>query len=172
MIRHIQEYYLKERSSGLTAAIAGIVILAISIYIFQTCEPGGFLKGFSYTLCCLSLLMVLAGICTVIYNDYRLRKISELRNIDEASLQVSEIARMKKAMAYSYTGGIVLFAAMTTVGLALAVIATSALLKGVGAGMMVMGILGLGAERIAMLRNSRYLENIRSYRTQRAPTPG
>ena len=169
MIRHIQEYYLKERNSGLTAAIAGVMIFAISIYIFQTCEPAGFLKGFSYTLCCLSLLMVLAGLITVIFNNYRIRKTSELRHMDETSLREAEITRMEKVMSYSYTGGIVLFAALSTVGLALAVIASSALLKGVGAGMMVMGILGLGAERVSMLRNSRHLQNIRSHRVASAP---
>lgn len=164
MIRHIQEYYLKERNSGIIAAIAGMLILAVSIYIFQTCEPAGFMKGFSYTLCCLSLLMVLAGISTVIYNNYRIRKTSELQYMDEASLQAAEVSRMEKVMAYSFTGGIILFTAMALSGLALAVITASGLLKGVGAGMMVMGILGLGAERISMHRNSRHLQNIRAHR--------
>lgn len=162
MIRQIQEYYLKERNSGRTAAIFGFVILISSVYVYSNCAPGGFMKGFSYTLCCLSLLMFITGIITVIYNNYRIRKTMALSHLDDATLKNAEITRMQKAMAYSYTGGLILFSATVICGLALAIITGSELLKGVGTGMIIMGILGVMAERVSMQRNARYLETLRS----------
>jgi len=161
VIEHIQNYYISERNGSAMAAATGVVFLIISFLLWRFSDAGSISKGIAYSLLGAGLFFTVAGIGVVIHNS---TKITETKNIKapiEAQLQQSEIERMKKVIASSYTIPLLMFSALLIIGLLLILITRQEVWKGVAIGLLITGTLGHSTEAFSMKNNNAYLMKIK-----------
>ena len=68
---------------------------------------------------------------------------------------------MEKVMATAYIGGLATFSFALVLGVLLSLISKRQILKGLGIGLLLFGIIGVSLEFISMKRNRQYLEEIK-----------
>jgi len=161
VIEHIQNYYISERNGSAMAAATGAVFLIVSFLLWRFSDAGSISKGIAYSLLGAGLFFTVAGIGVVIHNN---TKITETKNIKapiEAQLQQSEIERMEKVIASSYTIPLSMFSALLIIGLLLILITRQEVWKGVAIGLLITGTLGHSTEAFSMKNNNVYLMKIK-----------
>ena len=161
MKEHILQYYTSEKQGAAWGIALGLIFIAVAIWLWRTAGNASLQRGLGYTLLGAGALIVLVTIITVFYNNRRILHTKEMPVASNTDLQRSEVSRMEKVMATAYIGGLVTFSVAAIAGIALLAFAQKLLLKGVGLGLLLFGLLGIGVELFSMKRNRQYLEEVR-----------
>lgn len=161
MKEHILQYYASEKQGAAWGIALGVVFIAVAVWLWRTAGNASLQRGLGYALLSAGALIVLATLITVVYNNRRIRHTKEMPVASNTDLQRAEVSRMEKVMATAYIGGLVTFSVAAVVGIAFLTLAQKQFQKGVGLGLLLFGLLGVGAELFSMKRNRQYLEEIR-----------
>jgi len=161
MKEHILQYYASEKQGATWGIALGATFIVIAIGLWRTAGDTSLQRGLGYALSSAGALIVLATTVTVFYNNRRILHTREMPVASNTDLQRSEVSRMEKVMATAYIGGLVTFSVAAVVGIAFLTLAQNQLKKGVGLGLLLIGLLGVGVELFSMKRNRQYLEEIR-----------
>jgi len=161
MKEYILQYYASEKQGAVWGIALGIVVMAVAVWLWRRPGNPGLQQGMGYALLGAGTLIVLATLVTVVYNNRRILHTKAMPVASNIDLQRSEVSRMEKVMATAYIGGLVTFSVAAAFGMGLLTLAQKQIVKGIGMGLLLFGLLGMGAEMLSMKRNRRYLEEIR-----------
>jgi 2,4-dienoyl-CoA reductase-like NADH-dependent reductase (Old Yellow Enzyme family) len=163
MKEYIVKYYLSEFHGAVIGLSAGVVFLVAAILLWKFGVAHGLSRGIAYALIGGGLFFTVACVGVSINNKQTAQKVEQSVIVSDTDTQASEIERMEKVMASSYTGALIMFSLFIIVGLVFVLaFQGNLLMKGVGLGLLIIGTYGHFTEAFSMKRNRGYLEEIKS----------
>jgi hypothetical protein len=136
MIDYIRQYYESERNMALTCAGIGLLFLVVAWIAFRQPGDAQLYKGFTYTLLVFGLLFLSA--LAVLFQSNE-SKIGDRKLLSDSALQVSELHRIEKVLATGYKVSSIIASVAILAGVALILLNSGNLLKGIGLGLLIFG---------------------------------
>jgi hypothetical protein len=137
-----------------------MVFIVVAVLLWRGSLNIEIRRGLAYALLCTGILMVTATTLNVQYNNQRIENTTEIVT-SNYELQQVEIIRMEKVMATAYIGGLTTFSIALALGVLLWLISKRQMVKGIGIGLLLFGMMGLSIKFVSMNRNQHYLEEIK-----------
>jgi len=161
MKEHIINYYISEKQGALWGIIIAVLFVVVAALFWRRSAHDELKRGLAYALLGTGVLMLFATTLTLLHNNQRIQNTTEIIVNSNQELQQAEIIRMEKVMATAYIGGLATFSFALVLGVLLSLISKRQILKGLGIGLLLFGIIGVSLEFISMKRNRQYLEEIK-----------
>jgi len=157
------KYYASEFNGAIAGGIIGVTLLLSTFLLWRVSDDYSMGQGISYVFFCAGLFFIILCTVVAIRNRNKMEESFKVNSKDNITLQRAEIVRMEKVLDSAYTSGFILFSILVVLGLLLALIVQeSFVLKGMGVGMLIVGVVGYCTEALSVKRNKAYLYEIRS----------
>lgn len=154
----IRHYFEGEQSESIIFMLAGMLAMAASIYFVLKIKKR-FYIGVSYICVAVALMHIIIGSIIYIRTPKDIQRVEAYFTEDRQKIQTEEIPRMEKVM-----DNFVLYRwieiGMTLLGLVLLFLKHRPLLKGIGVGLIMEGVLSLTLDFFAEQRGDEYLRQL------------
>lgn len=157
---NILKYFSGEKLQCSIGIFLALTSLAISIYFIYLDKP--FFKGIAYVFIPLSLLLLSICVGVVIRTPKDIKRVSTYYESDKISIQTEEIPRMEKVMNTFSTIKKVEIAFFILGIILLLVFWNNELVKGIGTGLIVQGLMLYLFDHFAQSRGKIYFEFLNS----------
>lgn len=157
---NILKYFSGEKLQCSIGIFLALTSLAISIYFIYLDKP--FFKGIAYVFIPLSLLLLSICVGVVIRTPKDIKRVSTYYENDQSSIQTEEIPRMEKVMNTFSTIKKVEIAFFILGIILLLVFWNNELIKGIGTGLIVQGLMLYLFDHFAQSRGHIYFEFLNS----------
>ncbi|MEQ8325321.1 MAG: hypothetical protein RID18_00175 [Cytophagales bacterium] len=157
---HFTTYFNGEKLQCIAGAVFSLIGIAASVYFLFLQKP--VLKGLAYAIIPLSILLLIICIGVIVRTPKDLARLTTYQEENPKNIQIEEIPRMEKVMK---SFGIVkkVELAFFLIGTVLtAIFWRNELIKGIGIGLIIMGVCLYAFDHIAESRGKMYVQLLKS----------